>query len=155
MQLGITYQQEHCGTAEILPEGLYQTIRCHCQMVSGEVLRCYAVVGEKTMCLGVMAPEGGQLVLEKKMSSRQWAPWQDGRLELAREPPVIQDNPWKPWQGRLYGHDVAIALACTQAGETEIALPYSMEEPFPYMELFCKLTPKNIGGKMYLTCMLP
>ncbi len=154
MEVSITYGEQHCGQAEIVREGLYEIIQCDCRPVSQEFLRCYAIVGQQAMCLGVMEPKDGRLKLTRRMSARQWEPWQDCRLELSQEPPVL-DNPWMPWQGRLYDRDVTVALAQTRGSVTEIALPYSMEEPFGYMELFCKLTPKRIGGKMYLTCMLP
>ncbi len=154
MQIGITFEQEDCGVAKISREGLYEVLRCDCDLVGTDLLRCYGIKGDKHICLGVMVPEGGRLGLVKRMSVRQWEPWRDCRLVLSAGPPVLQ-QPWVPWQGRLYDRDVTVALAQTRGDVTEIALPYSMEEPFGYMELFCMLTPKNIGGKMYLTCLLP
>ncbi|MFI3312912.1 MAG: hypothetical protein R3Y62_03410 [Eubacteriales bacterium] len=154
MEIEITFAQTVCGTATVQPDGLYQIIRCDCKMVSGDLLRCYGIVGENIHCFGVLAPEGGRLKLEKRMSNRQWTDWKDCHFVASKEPPALE-SPWLPWQGRLYDRQVTNALAQTRDGVTEIALPYSMEEAFDYMEFFCMLTPKNIGGKMYLTCPLP
>ena len=63
----VFFGMEAVGKAEVRRNGLYLHICCRCRINNGEILRLYWVWDDRRESLGVLVPEKGGLVLEKKI----------------------------------------------------------------------------------------
>lgn len=65
------------GSAEAVREGLYLRFLCRCGPPKGQILHLVATCGDRQEKLGIPAPEGGELVLRRKIPARRLpgGPW--------------------------------------------------------------------------------
>ncbi len=65
------------GSAEAVREGLYLRFLCRCGPPRGQILHLVATCGDRQEKLGIPAPEGGELVLRRKIPARRLpgGPW--------------------------------------------------------------------------------
>ena len=99
----VTYSGQVIGRVEVCREGLYCAISCRCQRQDKKIHRLYAG-GEK---IGVLIPEGGELVLKTRVAAKRLKEGCRFSLEENGENflPIVQgevfDHLHKVWQGRL------------------------------------------------------
>lgn len=63
----VTFAGSTVGQVEVKQEGLYCRLSCRCRVADGQIHRLYAG-GEK---IGVLIPDGGELVLETKVAVKR------------------------------------------------------------------------------------
>lgn len=71
MNFEITYNDVPVGTAAIEKTGLYWKIQCLCNIKSEAFFMVYATGREKSLCLGMLAPEKGKLALRRSIACKQ------------------------------------------------------------------------------------
>ena len=145
-KIPITLDGQICGQAEIQREGLYDCFLCRCQPVSDAVLR--AILQREDgmeIPLGVLVPEDGGLCLRRRIARSQTGG--EGFAAVVLRGP---DGAWEPWSGTVLDRTVTGALSRMVQGNRQVAMPFSPEEPFAHLALFCCCTPITIGGKLHL-----
>lgn len=90
----VTQGGQAVGTVELTREGLYFRVFCRCRMNDREIHRLYA--GEEK--IGVLIPENGVLILEKKVASKRL---QDG-CAFSLDGKTERFIPIRP--GEAFGH---------------------------------------------------
>ena len=168
MTIPILADGEKRGTLTVFPEGPYTVFEARCAPLGG-LRRLYVFGGGKRACLGVLAPEGGELTLRRKLSRAAMkdfpepiesaAPEENAPDEAPREksaPPVEKHNAaahekrmqtqeehnaaaYEKWTERPGG-----SLLGTERGTTLLALPCALRRAPPGADL------REIGGKRYL-----
>ena len=63
----VTFDGQSVGRVELEREGLYYRLSCRCRVQDNEIHRLY--VGREK--LGVLIPQGGELVLETKVAAKR------------------------------------------------------------------------------------
>lgn len=146
----LEYEGEPCGKARVWREGLYMTVDCDCSHVTDQVVRAYLPTAEgEPCCLGVLAPEGKRLRLKRRFPVSRFPkpPFETAVVSQTGEL-------WSPWSGETDGVEITGALSKKEGGARIIALPWSDGEPFAWMQLALRCTPRRIGQALYLTLPL-
>ena len=63
--------KESVGKVQLLQQGLYCRVICHCQASAEEVYRLYAEVDGRRENIGIPVPEGDGLVLDRKIPAKR------------------------------------------------------------------------------------
>lgn len=146
VRIPVTYGTLTCGELLLLRDGLYTNAQCRCRHVSQSVLRAYVRCAEETICLGVVAPDAGELFLQRRIPASRLDPQRAGEAYLSDG----EQTPWQPWQGEIEGCQLTgVSRICD--GEQTIAVAYNPSEPLPCLRLYATLTPMWLDGKLYLT----
>lgn len=145
----LEYEGEPCGRASVSQEGLYMTVDCDCAPVTDQVVRVYLPTEGELCCLGVLAPEGKRLRLTRRFPVSRFPkpPFETAVVSQTGEL-------WSPWSGETGGVQIDGALSRKEGGMRVVALPWSEGEPFAWMPLALRCTPRRIGDKQYLTLPL-
>lgn len=97
----VTYDGQTVGRVELEREGLYYRLSCRCRVNDRGIHRLYAA-GER---IGVLIPDGGELVLETKVAAKRLKEGGGFSLEEKRET-FIPIHP-----GEAFGHLGKLRLA--------------------------------------------
>ncbi len=131
------------GTLEMRREGAYLRFEARCALLPG-LRRLYVRGGGKSACLGVMQPEGGALVLRRRLSRAERSGFPDpieyaGFDEPQRAAPPEREERRAESPARREGE-----LMITEDGTRYLALPCALRRSVPGLRL------REIGGKRYL-----
>lgn len=142
----LEYEGKPCGMAHVSQKGLYMTVDCDCSPVTDKIVRVYLPTSGEPCCLGVLAPEDRRLRLKRQFPVSRFPkpPFETAVVSQTGEL-------WSPWSGETGGVQITGALAKKEGGARMIALPWTAGEPFPWMPLALRCTPRKIGDKQYLT----
>ena len=144
--LDLEYEGEPCGTARVCQKGLYMTVDCDCSPVTDQVVRVYLPTEGEPCCLGVLAPEDRRLRLKRQFPASRFPKPPFGTAVVSQTGEL-----WSPWSGSAGGVEITGALSKKEGGVQIVALPWSAGEPFAWMSLALRCTPRKIGEKQYLT----
>ena len=153
-QLEILHAGDTIGKVLLKKQGLYLHFSAECRSIGPGVHRLYLLGESGSHILGVMSPKGDLLVLEKKLSLREYTLWGLGTLKhcgfsgAVDAPPVIQQNPSPQWvtcedpASLFTDAELAAAcpavdvLVCRQERRICLAFPLDPGAPFPMLPVF-------------------
>lgn len=78
-QYEVDFAGRQAGKVQLLRQGLYVRIICRCTVPGDQVLRLYAVLGDKRENLGVVVPDGDGFLLDKKIPAKRLG---EGKLKF-------------------------------------------------------------------------
>lgn len=110
----VTYDGQTVGRVELEREGLYYRLSCRCRVQDSEIHRLYAG-GVK---LGVLIPDGGELVLETRVAAKRLKEGCSFSLEEKRETFI----PIHPGEAFGYLGKLRLAKLAFREGEPGIFL---------------------------------
>ena len=148
---------QRCGELITEENGLYICYRAVCRPCGGPV-RLFAVGECGELRLGVMQPENGCLVLNRRISCRESAA--AGRLLRGEVRPFLpQECGWHflaETEPLFCGRELQMRIRkikdCMACGGNEqwfLAAPFETGKPFPLVELFCFARMRRIGQREY------
>jgi len=70
-QFEVHYGNRAVGKVQLLRQGLYMRVICRCTVPGDQVLRLYAVWGDRRENLGVVVPDGDGFLLDKKIPAKR------------------------------------------------------------------------------------
>lgn len=135
----VTDQGQVIGTLTAEREGLYWHLSARCRQAGNRLLRLYALGEAQPVCLGVLMPEGEDLVLNRRLAARSLIFTAQTRISTGRT------DAWEPWAGTVLGEPVSNAL---RRGDT-VAIPCKAGEPFPLMTRFRAFSLAPLEGELY------
>ena len=149
-KIPMVWDGQECGQATIQKQGLYYVFTGQCRPISDEVTRAILQCDGKTVPLGVLIPEQGTLQLRKKISRSQIG-------DCAFQSVVLSgpEGEWQPREGLVFDRRVTGAIAKMEGTSRTVAIPFSPEEPFPYLTFFCCCQPMELYGKLHLVVTIP
>ena len=146
----MVWEGQECGRAEIQKQGLYYVFTCRCRQVSDAVTRAVLLCSGKSVPLGVLIPEQGKLCLKKRLSQSQIGSGAFETITLSGP-----EGEWQPWEGMVFDRAVSGAVSKVEGAYRKVAIPFSPEEPYPYLAFFCCCQPVELHGKLHLMVTIP
>ncbi len=153
MEIAIMEEGVRRGTMEIRGEGAYTRFEARCAPLPG-LRRLYVFGGGARACLGVLAPEGGELRLRRRLSraamegfperiefavAAEGAPPEEGAPPKGEDAETDAPAAGAAWERRADG-----SLVGEEEGRRLLALPCALRREPPGLRL------REIGGRRYL-----
>lgn len=157
-RVSICWNGKTYGELTMRGESLHTWFHARCRLPSAGIWAVWAVGERGELRIGIPEPCGEEAELRRRFSQRMTAP--AGRLLRSELRPITTDTAaaWEPagnacWQN-LWLREKLLkdreALTC-HAGECRLlAFPYSGQEPFPLVPLFCFAQFRHMDGKRYV-----
>lgn len=154
MEYAIRENGEIIGNATVRREGLYWRICAEVTLRPGRIVRLYAHEAEKTVRLGIPAPEGGSFRLEKRLAVRGFVftpqtriDTDEAAVQTSDAPEDGDEAPWEPFSGHVLEYP-AVGRIRRHAHGATLAVECAPGEEFPLTPLFCFCRMEEAEGKL-------
>lgn len=120
------------GRAEVAADGLYWQVQMRCRPAKEAVVRASAENVCARAGLGVLMPEGGEMVLSRRLARSGFSFYPDTYMTLDAAPR------WQEFSSRAAGYCLPGARVCrNKDGGATVLLLVDEAKPFACMPLFC------------------